>query len=75
MELGFIFNLSDRLKCGMYGSNATISRLLISSFAVFYDRNVAEMQTLNTRKIPPGRPRRTWEDFIRIDLKEIGVLI
>ena len=26
-----------------------------------------------TGKIPLGRPRRTWEDSIRIDLKEISV--
>jgi hypothetical protein len=24
-------------------------------------------------KIPPGRPRRRWEDGIRMDLREIGL--
>ena len=27
----------------------------------------------STRKRPLGRPRNSWEDNIRIDLKEIGV--
>ena len=27
-----------------------------------------------TGKIPLGRPRRRWEDNIRIDLKEIGII-
>jgi hypothetical protein len=26
-----------------------------------------------TEKIPLGRPRRRWEDSIRMDLKEIGI--
>ena len=26
-----------------------------------------------TRKRPPGRPSRKWEDNIRMDLEEIGV--
>ena len=26
-----------------------------------------------TRKIPFGKPRRRWEDNIRMDLKEIGI--
>ena len=26
-----------------------------------------------TGKRPPGRPRRRWEDNIRIDIKEIGI--
>ena len=26
-----------------------------------------------TRKRPLGRPRRRWEDNIRVDLKEIGI--
>ena len=27
-----------------------------------------------TRKRPSGRPRRRWEDNIRMDLKEIGII-
>ena len=26
-----------------------------------------------TGKIPLGRPRRRWEDYIRMDLEEIGI--
>ena len=26
-----------------------------------------------TRKRPLGRPKRKWEDYIRMDLKEIGI--
>ena len=28
----------------------------------------------STGKRPLGRPRRTWEDNIRMDLKEIGII-
>jgi hypothetical protein len=28
---------------------------------------------ISTGKRPLGRPRRRWEDFIRIDIKEIGI--
>ena len=26
-----------------------------------------------TEKIPMGRPRRRWEEYIRMDLEEIGI--
>jgi hypothetical protein len=37
-------------------------------------RNAFKMLTGKpTEKRPSGRPRRRWEDNIRIDLKEIGI--
>ena len=39
------------------------------------DRSVFKILTLNpTGKRPLGRPIRRWEDNIRIDLKEIGII-
>ena len=44
------------------------------SGALFEGRNTFKILTGNpTGKIPLGRPRRSWEDNIRIDLKEIGI--
>ena len=36
-------------------------------------RNAFEILRHDTGKRPLGRPRRRWEDNIRIDLKEIGI--
>ena len=38
------------------------------------DRSAFKMLAgTTTRKIPLGRSRRGWEDYIRMDLKEIGI--
>ena len=34
---------------------------------------LSKLQQVPTGKRPLGRPRRRWEDSIRMDLKEIGI--
>ena len=37
------------------------------------DRSAFKILTVNTGKRPLGRPRRKWEDNIRMDPKEIDI--
>jgi hypothetical protein len=44
--------------CGIHGEGRDVYRVLVGR---------------SKDKRPPGRPRRRWEDNIKMDLREIGI--